>query len=150
MTANQKLYPARVSTTVRSGSNTKRIATEGEAMAASYLEQQGYHVIVRNFRAGRAGEIDIIALNAAQIIVFVEVKTRRLERVPFGIPEVGFEAVGYKKQQRIIRTAQAYLSARDFTGGRWRYDVIVIHLFDNASRSPEAKPHIIHVEDAFR
>lgn len=148
MTEKQRLYPARVPIKVRSHLNAKRIATEGEQMAATFLEQLGYHVLLRNFRAGRSGEIDIIALSPEQIIVFVEVKTRTLEVQPFGIPEVGFEAVGYRKQQRIIRAAQAYLSAKDFSGGRWRYDVIVINIYENGDYA-HLKPSISHVENAF-
>ncbi len=148
MTENQRLYPARVPTKVRSHLNAKRIATEGEQMAAAFLEERGYHILICNFRAGRSGEIDIIALSPEQIIVFVEVKTRSLGVEPFGIPEIGFEAVGYRKQQRIIRAAQAYLSAKDFNCGRWRYDVIVINIYENGGLAHQ-EPRISHVENAF-
>lgn len=117
-------------------------------MAAAFLEERGYHILICNFRAGRSGEIDIIALSPEQIIVFVEVKTRSLGVEPFGIPEIGFEAVGYRKQQRIIRAAQAYLSAKDFNCGRWRYDVIVINIYENGGLAHQ-EPRISHVENAF-
>ncbi|MBX9571204.1 MAG: YraN family protein [Candidatus Obscuribacterales bacterium] len=149
MTENQRLYPAPAPTKLRSRLNAKRIATEGEEMAASFLEQHGYHVLIRNFRAGRAGEIDIICLSPDQVIVFVEVKTRTIDKQPYGIPELGFEAVGYRKQQRIMRAARAYLSAKDFGSGRWRYDVIVITIFERPGGCDNTKPRLFHVENAF-
>lgn len=150
MTENQRLYPAPVLGKQRSRSKAMRIATDGEEMAAAFLELRGYSVLLRNFRAGRSGEIDIIALSPEQIIVFVEVKTRRLEAEPYGIPEIGFEAVGFRKQRRIMNAAQAYLSAKDYAFGRWRYDVIVINIYEKASAaSASGQPQIIHVRNAF-
>lgn len=47
----------------------------GETVAAHTLTNQGYTVLNVNWRC-RAGEIDIVALDA-DTVVFVEVKTRR-------------------------------------------------------------------------
>lgn len=78
------------------------LGTEGEALAASYLETQGYRIWARNFRSGK-GEIDIIASDG-NTLVFVEVKTRSTAR--FGLPR---EAVTSFKQSMLRKTAMAYL-----------------------------------------
>ncbi|WP_307805025.1 YraN family protein [Streptomyces sp. VRA16 Mangrove soil] len=48
----------------------------GETLAARRLTEAGMTVIARNWRAGRTGEIDIVARDGDAIVV-CEVKTRR-------------------------------------------------------------------------
>jgi putative endonuclease len=48
----------------------------GENLAVSLLQKHGYHILERNYRSGRWGELDIICLEGGDL-VFVEVKTRR-------------------------------------------------------------------------
>jgi putative endonuclease len=50
----------------------------GEQLAATHLERLGFAVIERNART-RHGEIDLIAFNG-EVLIFVEVKTRRSRR----------------------------------------------------------------------
>ena len=57
--------------------NKREIGSGYEEMAAAYLIEQGYKIVVRNF-SGRRGEIDIIARDG-EYLVFVEVKYRRDE-----------------------------------------------------------------------
>ena len=64
----------------------------GEDFTADYLVKNGY------------GEIDIVA-SKGDILVFVEVKTRRYRSLVSGV-----EAVGYKKKGRIIATADCFLA----------------------------------------
>ena len=54
---------------------TTEIGRLGETAVCSWLRQNGYTVLRRNFCI-RGGEIDIIAQNA-EYLAFVEVKTRR-------------------------------------------------------------------------
>lgn len=74
----------------------------GEDAVCGFLVRHGYEIIKRNFTV-RGGEIDIIAVKA-DIIAFVEVKTRTI-----GSMTSAEEAVDFRKQRLIIRTAQAYL-----------------------------------------
>ncbi len=74
----------------------------GEEFTAEYLSEQGYRIVMRNYRK-QCGEIDIIA-QKDDVIAFVEVKTRKYNSLVSGI-----EAVGYKKKSRIIATAECYL-----------------------------------------
>ncbi len=78
----------------------------GEDAAAKYLKKKGYTILERNFRK-RFGELDIIAQKENKI-VFAEVKTR--SSTAFGMPS---EYVNLKKQQKIIKTAQSYLSEKN-------------------------------------
>ena len=53
----------------------KNFGAEGEERAATFLQEKGFSIIERNYRAGRIGEIDIIALKK-DLVVFAEVKSR--------------------------------------------------------------------------
>lgn len=74
-----------------------------ERLVGEALEQQGWTIIARNWR-GDGGEIDLVA-ERARVVRFVEVKARAPEDPA---PE---EAVGFGKQQRLIRAADAWLLA---------------------------------------
>jgi len=75
-----------------------------EQLAARYLQQQGLKLIERNYRS-RFGEIDLIMKEGAEL-VFVEVRQRR--NTDFGGAAASIDD---RKQQRIVRTAQQYLSS---------------------------------------
>ena len=75
----------------------------GEDQAVLFLRKLGLKILTRNYRTP-VGEIDIIARSKKELL-FIEVKTRR--GTQFGLPQ---EAVGVRKQQQIIRTAQWYLA----------------------------------------
>ncbi len=82
---------------------TVALGKEGEDAAAKYLRKNGYKIVERNFRT-RYAEIDIIATEG-KTLVFIEVKTR--SGSGFGTPA---EAVGIRKQEKIIQAAMEYLS----------------------------------------
>ena len=98
----------------------------GEALAAQYLEAQGWRMIARNYRCPW-GEIDLIC-EKEQFLVFAEVKART--GVRYGLPR---EAVTLKKQERIKMTASLWLSEP-------RFDVLEVYL-------PSGR--INHLENAF-
>jgi len=91
----------------------------GEEQAAQFLRKQGLKILARNYRTP-VGEIDIIASSKHELL-FVEVKTRR--GTGFGLPQ---EAVGLRKQQQIIRTAQWYLKQENIGRLQPRFDVVAI------------------------
>ena len=91
----------------------------GEEQAVAFLRQQGLKILERNYRTP-VGEIDIVARNRKELL-FVEVKTRR--GTNFGLPQ---EAVGPRKQQQIIRTAQWYLQRENTGKLQPRFDVVAI------------------------
>ena len=108
----------------------------GEDQAVSFLRKQGMKILARNYRAP-VGEIDIIA-RWRKNLVFIEVKTRR--GTAFGTPQ---EAVGQRKQQQIIRTAQWYLGQGKQGNLQPRFDVVAIIC------QADGATEITHLPDAF-
>ncbi|MCI6101068.1 MAG: YraN family protein [Selenomonas sp.] len=99
----------------------QQLGRAGEDEAAAFLKKKGYVLAARNYRA-KVGEIDIIAWQDAQTLVFVEVKTRT--GLSYGKPA---EAVNFYKQRKIIRTAQWYLMEKHLSDCRCRFDVIEVY-----------------------
>jgi len=97
----------------------------GETIARKYLEKNKYQIIETNFQKPW-GEIDIIASRKKDII-FIEVKTKSSGiGDKYGLPE---EEVSWWKQQKIIRTANMYLTEKDYPEDiNWQIDVISIFL----------------------
>lgn len=77
--------------------------SELEAVALQYLTTQGLQMLQRNFQC-RLGEIDLI-MRERDTLVFVEVRYRRSARYGGAA-----ETVDWRKQRKLIRTAQVYLS----------------------------------------
>jgi putative endonuclease len=93
-------------------------------LAADYLVQKGAKVLEKNFR-DHYGEIDIIARDGRDI-VFVEVKAKSTHLYGHG-----FEMVSARKQNKIKRTAQAYLLQENISSETSiRIDVVSIDLAD--------------------
>lgn len=107
----------------------------GEDLAVAYLQDKGYQILERNWRSGHK-EIDIIALNDDDVLIIVEVKTRKSD--DFGEPDI---AVGITKQRMLIWAADAYVRYRNLDVDV-RFDIISIVISD-------AEPEIEHIEDAF-
>jgi putative endonuclease len=82
--------------------NKRSLGDDYEKIAIAYLMAEGYQIIEKNFRC-KIGEIDIIA-KKDEYIRFIEVKYRSDSRR--GLPE---EAVNYKKQKLISKTASYYM-----------------------------------------
>jgi len=111
----------------------------GQHEAEAYLKDNGYRILERNYRT-RTDEIDLIASqisDAGEYIVFVEVKFRAGTR--FGLPR---EAVGFAKQQRIIRAALQYIADNNLHDCDCRFDVVEV-------LGQGAQVHINHIENAF-
>lgn len=94
-----------------------RIGQRFEDQAASFLEQQGFEIIERNWRAGHK-EIDIIARKKS-LLVFVEVKASMTSS--FGHPA---ERVTPTKMKNLSEAAQRYVLERGISGCDLRFDVI--------------------------
>lgn len=100
--------------------NRREIGTAYEAMAAEYLEEQGYQIVEKNFRCGQ-GEIDLICREDGYL-VFVEVKYRRTRR-----QGGAFMAVDVRKQRRISRVALFYFKKKRLRmDTKCRFDVVAI------------------------
>ena len=102
--------------------SSNRIGRIGEHLATRYLEDLGYRILDRNWRAAVdavRGELDIVAQDG-RTLVFCEVKSRR--RTPF---DDAFAAVTWSKQRQLRRLAALYLS-REQGGVDVRFDVIAV------------------------
>jgi putative endonuclease len=93
----------------------------GEQLAANHLESLGYQILEHNWRC-RRGEIDLVA-STGEILVFVEVKTRRGRG--HGMPE---EALTRAKVRRLLELSQRYLLEHELEDIEWRVDFVAVEL----------------------
>lgn len=114
--------------------NKNRKGSEGERAAGRYLQDKGYLLLEKNFRAQRC-EIDLIMLDG-ETTVFIEVKARSSKL--FGL---GREAVTRQKQLNMIKAATAYAADHGLLEASLRFDVAEVEL-------PSLK--VTHIKDAFQ
>jgi putative endonuclease len=86
------------------------LGRRGEELAAGYLRGLGFVVLARNVRT-RHGEIDLIARRAT-VLVFVEVKTRRVGARQHRLREdqLPLSGLGAHQRLRLRRLAGAWLA----------------------------------------
>lgn len=97
---------------------------QAEQRAREFLEKQGLVWVTSNWRAHfhrQVGEIDLI-MRQANEWVFVEVRTR--SRMDYGGAAA---SIDFRKQQKLRRTAQAYLHAHGLHQAFCRFDVVALH-----------------------
>jgi len=95
-----------------------RYGIAGEAAAAAYLQQLGFHIVTRNLRSPD-GEIDIVARDG-ETVVFIEVKARTSRR--FG---TALGAVDQRKRARMRAVAADFLQFME-PSAKARFDVLAI------------------------
>lgn len=107
------------------------IGKQGEDIACSFLIEKNYKIVWRNFRRPW-GEIDIIAKDPKNTLVFVEVKTirQRDSTVAELNPE---DNLTHSKLKKIQRTAQMFIGQfpqhlNDNAG--WQIDLLAITISD--------------------
>jgi len=108
---------------------------KGEQIAADFLRKKGYEILEMNWRHRRA-EVDIIA-KKAEIVIFVEVKTRTDDA--FGNPA---SFVNAKKERFLANAANAYMEKIGHYD-EIRFDIIGIVIWSSE------RMEIQHFEDAF-
>jgi putative endonuclease len=94
----------------------------GENAAVDYLVMLGWRIVERNWRFGRVGEIDIVAVDPegrSGTLVFCEVKTKAGSG--FGDP---LEAITRAKLLRLHRLACAWMATHEMGYDRVRIDAI--------------------------
>lgn len=111
------------------------LGKRGEEAAAGLLKDNGYKILIRNYRT-KLGEIDIIAFDK-DTVCFIEVKTRKSDR--FGLPS---ESISGSKQRQISKTALAFLKEKNLLDKKARFDIVsVLYSKD--------KPRLDLIKDAF-
>jgi putative endonuclease len=103
----------------------------GEEAAYFHLRRLGYTMVARNFRTPRCrGEIDLIGWDA-DILCFVEVKTRTTRDV-----KPGEAAVDRHKRRQIAAVVREYL--RRFPPScQWRFDVVSVYYPESKAGQPQ-------------
>ncbi len=108
----------------------------GERKAEEYLIRKGYSICHRNWKMGHR-DLDLTALSPdGDVLVIVEVKTRR--NTEYALPE---EAVDWRKVRNLATAANAYIR-RYQVMNEVRFDIITV-----VGDGEEAR--IDHIEDAF-
>ena len=98
----------------------KKRGQDSEALAATWLKEQGLSLLARNYLC-RHGEIDLI-MQAADTLVFVEVRYR-------GNADFGGAAASVtpRKQRRLVAAARHYLASSPGTASQaCRFDVLAM------------------------
>ncbi|MER5966326.1 YraN family protein [Streptomyces sp. NPDC002057] len=86
---------------------TQALGRYGEELATRRLTATGMHILARNWRCGRTGEIDIVARDGDTLVI-CEVKTRR-----HGTYEHPMAALTPRKTERLRRLAACWLARND-------------------------------------
>jgi putative endonuclease len=123
-------------------SDTQKTGELGEGVACRFLMKHGYKILERNYTR-KWGEIDIVAQKGSQIH-FIEVKAKSVVSISDFILTKGEsyrpeDAMHPRKQKRLSRTIQTYLSDKDVLN-EWQFDVAVV-LLDISNK--EAKVEMI-------
>lgn len=121
----------------------KSTGSKGEEIAARFLVEKGYKIIGRNFKnyKGRQlGEIDIIAEKNEEII-FVEVKTRNLEKYQDTLPE---ENITFQKLHKLSKIANSYIKLNNLWDHPYHFDAVSVWLSEDLKRF-----RIKHIENIF-
>ena len=105
---------------MKSAMNKRVVGKQYEDMAVSYLSENAYIIIDRNFFT-KIGEIDIIGKNDGYLC-FIEVKYRD----KYGLTS-GIEAVDKRKQHTIYKVAELYMMKNKIMQDTpCRFDVVSI------------------------
>ena len=115
------------------------LGAAGEQFARRHLEQRGYRFVAANWRRPY-GELDLI-MRDGNVLVFVEVKTRRGERLV-----TAEESLTAAQARRLLHGAQSFLAERvDLASLFWRIDLVAITLAPTG-----VVTRLTHIVDAVR
>ena len=115
------------------GARSKTVGAAFEARALTFLQRQRLRFVARNVVC-RGGEIDLVMRDRDGALVFVEVRARA--QSGYGGAAA---SVVWRKQQRIVRAAQHFLSTHDVAMPACRFDVIAFE-----------RGRLVWLRDAFR
>jgi len=108
----------------------QRTGTHGEEDAYFHLRKLGYVMVERNFRSPRSrGEIDLIGWDA-DVLCFIEVKTRTTLDI-----KTAEAAVDRHKRREVAQVARQYLR-RLPPSCQWRFDIVSVY-YEGPSSRPE-------------
>lgn len=121
--------------------NKRKTGSLLEDKACAILENQNFKIICRNYRAGKIGEIDIVA-REHDYICFIEVKGRKDDA--FGLPA---ESVDYKKRKRIRLVSDIFMASNKLYNKNVRFDVLEL-IYEKEGNSIRIKDYNL-IRNAF-
>ena len=104
------------------GRDTTAKGQQAQKLAEKLLKKNGLRILARNVNPGPA-EIDLVARHR-NVLVFVEVRSRWSDSD--ARPE---ETVNFRKQQRLVRGAKAFMKFRGWENKPGRFDVVAVDGF---------------------
>ncbi len=111
----------------KSSSSSTKTGQHYEALARDYLQQQGLTLLRQNYHS-RFGEIDLIMFDQ-QVLCFIEVKFRKSNAFGGAV-----SAIPRAKQQKIVKTAQCYISSTPAIAKKpMRFDALILQLESSVS-----------------
>lgn len=126
--------------------NTKTVGNNGENYASQWLSEHcQYQILHQNWRAGRLGEIDLIALTPSKILAFIEVKTRRGKTAI----ETAMAAITPKKQQQMTTISNVFIAENScYQKHTCQFDVVAINWPTGHNTQPN-QVELVHLPNAF-
>jgi putative endonuclease len=107
----------------------------GEKQAMAMLRKAGWAIESHRFRAGRH-DIDLV-IRKADLVAFVEVKTRSSSR--YGAGEA---SIGWRKRRALTWAAMVWVARHGQPTDRYRFDVVTVSVRECAGMR--------HIQDAWR
>lgn len=109
----------------RSTSPTHQVGAQAEDIAARYVQEQGYALIMQNYHQ-RCGEIDLI-IHREQLLVFMEVRRRKVS-----VYGDALLSITPAKQRKLYQTAQHFLDQYpEYQCFECRFDVLAFNQVGN-------------------
>ena len=122
-----------------------RLGRDGEEAAYWHLRNGGFIMVDKNYRpGGLRGEIDLIGWDG-DVLVFVEVKTRRSDGVMR--PEA---AVDRDKRRNTIAAARQYRRHANLLVSPYRFDIVSVTVERDGAAQASSKMKLEYFRDAFR
>ncbi len=114
---------------ILSNNSTPRLSLgrSGELHARQVLEDAGWRIITTNWRAGRFAEIDIIACEPGNLLVFIEVKTRKKPCASSGFVNSGFDSIDWRKKEKIMIAASLFMAKNRYLNCACRFDAMIVY-----------------------
>ena len=117
---------------------SKNLGKIGEEIAVNYLKKEKkYKILERNFRYKNFGEIDIIAQNKRnkeKPIIFVEVKTRKINSSFSRTEYFPEDNITYFKRKQLIKLSRLYLGKNNLLALPYQIDIIGVVVSSSINR----------------
>jgi putative endonuclease len=103
------------------GDPRHELGIAAELAVARWLETAGWRVLARRQRSASGGEVDLIAIDPAEVLVAIEVRSRRSGRTG-----TGTETIDRRRTARIGRTLAAFATGRGVAHRGLRVDLVTV------------------------